>query len=567
MNIKNRTFFTNWPQTSANPGFAKHNHPSAEMFASLFDSITFKLNWEDKATVTQQGLAMIASDASAQTFVSKIASATGADFIRPHQLPEFSLDATALTDDAYITEYGISIKRTKPSRTGGAGTKYSIKTALGTGGALEFKTGSIQLKGDDAVNAVGTFVFGVVNGTRGFISADSIGGVTSYWEREGESLHPTNYQYNVNIGDYYSTAGRFILKPSTYPTINVDNLTAAGDGKPLYIRAGNGYQTGNGGGTLYLFGGSGIGGGANGNVILCHSGSGLVGSCGVGGAVEYNYMMKIYGNLKVTGTLTVIGGGGNATKMMAMDANGEIVERTFAEAREDILPAGSSGKIIVNSGTAWGAVDVSGNITISATGVATISAGAITNNMVAANADLGLSKIKGTNGDRVLVTNSVSMLLEESTATIDDVQLLSGAAAAGLSASDLLAIKGANGSISFGINGIGFTKGIQEKQVVVSSTEATYDVTSTDRVIIIKIAANGTTLNLPPIDTKTLQVVKIIIQTQQGVAKDVLFDPAGSNAVSYNGSESTLVTISAPNAGTIFELYAAEDGLWTLVKA
>ena len=567
MNIKNRTFFTNWPQTSANPGFAKHNHPSAEMFASLFDSITFKLNWEDKATITQQGLAMIASDASAQTFVSKIAAATGIDFVRPHQLPEMGLDASVLMDDTYVTEYGISIKRTKPTRTGGAGTKYSIKTALGTGGSLEFKTGAIQLKGDDAVSGIGTYIFGVVNGTRGFISADSIGGVTSYWEREGESLHPTNYQYNINIGDYYSTAGRFILKPSTYPTIHVDTGTSSGDGKPLYIRAAHGYQVGNGGGTVYLFGGSGIGGGTNGNVILCHSGSGLVGMCAVGGAVENNYMLKVHGNLKVTGTMTVVGGGGNATKMAMLDVDGVVVEKTFADARNDIFPTGTAAKILVNSGTAWEAVSLSGNISITEAGVATIAAGVITNTMLANNANLALSKIIGSSGDRVLVTNSVSKLLEECTATISDIQLLTGAAAAGLTAGDLVAMKGAANIISFGENGVSFAKGMQEKQVVVPATEAAYSVTSTDRVVIVKVATNGTTINLPLIDTKTSQVVKVVIQTQQGVAKDIIFDPAGSNAISYNGSESTQLTVSAPTAGTIFEIYAAEDGLWTLVKA
>ena len=42
--------------------FLKHNYPSEDVFKKLFESITFKLNTEDTATTSEQGLVKIATD-------------------------------------------------------------------------------------------------------------------------------------------------------------------------------------------------------------------------------------------------------------------------------------------------------------------------------------------------------------------------------------------------------------------------------------------------------------------------------------------------------------------------
>lgn len=571
MSIKKRLYFTQWPQTSASPGFAKHNHPTAEMFATLFDSIAFKLNYEDKATESSQGLAMSATDANVYSFISKTGTTTGTDFVRPHQIPEIALDADSLKDDAYTHENGIGIKRTKPARTGGGGVKYSISAFLYELGALEFYEEGIHLKGDQSVPAIGDYYFGKKNNAFGFYPASSAG-ASSYWRLTNGMLYPTSSEYGINAGSNYAYASRFVVNESDYPTIYTATPTSAGNGKNLYVRAAHGYQIGDNGGSLYLFGGSAQGGGVNGNVVLCHSGTGgVVGVAAVGGAPHASYMLKVYGNMYVTGTLTVegsAGGGGSPVNVVTLDASGVVTARSLAQAREDILPEGTAGKMILHNGTVWTASSLTGPIAIDGTGLTSIANGSITNAMIA-NTGISVARIYGSTGGKLVVTNSETKFMEESSVRAADISLVAGLSTAGVTANDLLATKGLSGIAAFGDNGVEFKKAIKENIAVVSASTSAYNVALTDRIVIIKVAANGTTLNLPEIANAEKQVVRFVIQTQQGTPKDVIFDSAGTNSISYNGSESGglgIVTISAPAAGTVLELYAAETGVWTLVK-
>ena len=52
--------------------FLKHNYPSEDVFKKLFESITFKLNTEDTATTSEQGLVKIATDNQVQLGTSTI---------------------------------------------------------------------------------------------------------------------------------------------------------------------------------------------------------------------------------------------------------------------------------------------------------------------------------------------------------------------------------------------------------------------------------------------------------------------------------------------------------------
>src|SRR5574343_434107 len=52
--------------------FLKNNYPSEDVFKKLFESITFKLNTEDTATTSEQGLVKIATDNQVQLGTSTI---------------------------------------------------------------------------------------------------------------------------------------------------------------------------------------------------------------------------------------------------------------------------------------------------------------------------------------------------------------------------------------------------------------------------------------------------------------------------------------------------------------
>jgi len=52
--------------------FLKHNYPSEDVFKKLFESITFKLNTEDTATTSEQGLVKIATDTQVQLGTSTV---------------------------------------------------------------------------------------------------------------------------------------------------------------------------------------------------------------------------------------------------------------------------------------------------------------------------------------------------------------------------------------------------------------------------------------------------------------------------------------------------------------
>lgn len=73
--------------------FLKGDFPTEDIFKKLFESQTFKLNQEDTAKLTEQGLAKIAGDDKASTRTSNSSNDFSA-FIVPHQLPDTILDST-----------------------------------------------------------------------------------------------------------------------------------------------------------------------------------------------------------------------------------------------------------------------------------------------------------------------------------------------------------------------------------------------------------------------------------------------------------------------------------------
>ena len=111
--------------------FLKDHVPSENVFKKLFESITFKLNQEDTATTSQQGLVKIASDANA---ISRTSNATN-DFtaaVVPHQLPEIISSLNGVTDveNSYTMLDGIRIGDVTRTVGGKSRRVYLINSAF-----------------------------------------------------------------------------------------------------------------------------------------------------------------------------------------------------------------------------------------------------------------------------------------------------------------------------------------------------------------------------------------------------------------------------------------------------
>lgn len=82
--------------------FLKGHIPSENTIKKLFESLTFKLNKEDTASLDVQGLAKKTND---QDAINRVSGSDFTSFIQPHQLPEIILELDPFTDTAGISEY------------------------------------------------------------------------------------------------------------------------------------------------------------------------------------------------------------------------------------------------------------------------------------------------------------------------------------------------------------------------------------------------------------------------------------------------------------------------------
>lgn len=126
--------------------FLKGDYPSKDVFTKLFESLTFKLNKEDTAQLTQQGLVKIATDANSR---DRISNATG-DYtagVVPHQLPEVILLRIGGQDVVIDSSTGTGITMTRVARTiaGKMRMVYQIQANV---------ENSVEISGDAAIALV-----------------------------------------------------------------------------------------------------------------------------------------------------------------------------------------------------------------------------------------------------------------------------------------------------------------------------------------------------------------------------------------------------------------------------
>jgi microcystin-dependent protein len=107
--------------------FLKNDFPSEKVFRKLFESLPFKLNKEDTAKLTEQGLTKIASDANAETRTSNAANDFTA-LVAPHQLPDVVVNDVVGDTASIATKASISV--TTIRRTFGSTFRRIFKITL-----------------------------------------------------------------------------------------------------------------------------------------------------------------------------------------------------------------------------------------------------------------------------------------------------------------------------------------------------------------------------------------------------------------------------------------------------
>src|SRR6266403_5459176 len=152
--------------------FLKGNYPSKNVFSKFFESITFKLNKEDRAQSSQQGLSIIASDSNV---INRIDNATDGTeftaFTTPRQIPDLKQILTGGgvdNIDSSITANGTILDIITTTILGKSKRNFRIRSAVTN--SLEINSdGNIQLVNDTA-SPTETFSYYGINdsGIRGF---------------------------------------------------------------------------------------------------------------------------------------------------------------------------------------------------------------------------------------------------------------------------------------------------------------------------------------------------------------------------------------------------------------
>ena len=281
---RNRAYFFDTPRTTAGAKLNAQNIPSETTFRDLLDSIPFKNETGDYATETVQGLVKLASVA-----ISLARSGTGV--VLPAHLTSLEVNGTELLSSNASYQ---GIKVTAISAT----NRLNYQVDLDPVSIVEKTTpdsADYVLISDSGASFIPKKVR-VSNFSN-----------SSYWQKNTTVLSPVTAGDSLDMSGGSVTADNLYLS-SSYPTARklTPKAPTENAGTDFSVSAGSGGSAGSfsrAGGTLYLNGGLGVFGGANGKSILCYDGTSVIGTAAIGGATVPGYMLTVWGNARVAGTL------------------------------------------------------------------------------------------------------------------------------------------------------------------------------------------------------------------------------------------------------------------------
>lgn len=148
--------------------FLKNDYPSESIFKKLYESLTFKLNKEDTAKLSEQGLVKIATDAQAKARSSNATSDYTAAVV-PHQLPEVIL-TSVLAQDVNIgsaeTTTGMMLQLVE--RTIAGLSRYVYKLSVAVDKSITIASEKVQLVNDAATPGASKYYGTNGAGTKGW---------------------------------------------------------------------------------------------------------------------------------------------------------------------------------------------------------------------------------------------------------------------------------------------------------------------------------------------------------------------------------------------------------------
>jgi hypothetical protein len=195
--------------------FLRNHFPSEDVMKKFLESIAFKLNVEDTATATAQGLIKKSSDADAEVRTLNPSSEM-AKAVVPHQLPEIVL-STDINDTAgtEVKADGISVTPVKRTLSTLFRRNYWLKVLFRYSITTDATTKQLQLVGDVAAPGNSKLYGTDSSGNKGWYSQPAI---TTQEIPKGMYLN-TAFAVNVDAGSQAEVGSTLnILKLNLDPT-------------------------------------------------------------------------------------------------------------------------------------------------------------------------------------------------------------------------------------------------------------------------------------------------------------------------------------------------------------
>lgn len=132
--------------------FLKGHFPSKDVMEKFLESITFKLNKEDRAQSSQQGLIVIATDSNAEDRISNATDGTVFTAgIVPHQLPELvlTIDGSDTVIGTPVEKGGLKLSILRRTLSGLFRKNYKIEINPDKSVIINGSTFKVELDGDE----------------------------------------------------------------------------------------------------------------------------------------------------------------------------------------------------------------------------------------------------------------------------------------------------------------------------------------------------------------------------------------------------------------------------------
>lgn len=196
--------------------FLKGNYPSKDVLVKFIESITFKLNKEDRSQLTEQGLSVIATDANSRDRNSNPTDGTTfTAHVVPHQLPELvlSTDGSDVVVGTPIELGGLKLSILTRTLSGLFRKNYKLEVNVSKSIIIDVTSKKLQLDGD-ILTPGNLYYYGTnISGTKGYFTL--LSGINSLIRHKF-------------VKSFVGTGGDIVIPYSEISATNIFNVDALG---------------------------------------------------------------------------------------------------------------------------------------------------------------------------------------------------------------------------------------------------------------------------------------------------------------------------------------------------